>query len=54
MPFGEAGNCGVAPSELFLPAFPRLEALITERIPSTLKTYAFRVLVASGFLDNLL
>lgn len=53
MPSGEAGNYAEAPNELFLPAFPRLEALITERIPSTLKTYAFRVLVASGFLDNL-
>jgi len=31
----------------------QLEALITERIPSALKTYASRVLVASGFLDNL-
>ena len=31
----------------------QLEALITERIAAALKTYASRVLVASGFLDNL-
>ncbi len=31
----------------------QLEALITERISQALKTYASRVLVASGFLDNL-
>ncbi len=31
----------------------QLEALITERIAEALKTYASRVLVASGFLDNL-
>jgi hypothetical protein len=31
----------------------QLEALITERLSDALKTYASRVLVASGFLDNL-
>ncbi len=31
----------------------QLEALITERISQALKTYASRILVASGFLDNL-
>ena len=31
----------------------QLEALITERITTALKTYASRVLVASGLLDNL-
>ncbi len=31
----------------------QLEALISERIAEALKTYASRVLVASGFLDNL-
>ena len=31
----------------------QLEALITERISEAMKTYASRVLVASGFLDNL-
>jgi len=31
----------------------QLEALITERIAEALKTYASRILVASGFLDNL-
>ena len=31
----------------------QLEALITERIATALTTYASRVLVASGFLDNL-
>jgi len=31
----------------------QLEALITERISEALKTYAARILVASGFLDNL-
>jgi len=31
----------------------QLEALIAERISDALKTYASRVLVASGFLDNL-
>ena len=31
----------------------QLEALITERLSDALTTYASRVLVASGFLDNL-
>ena len=31
----------------------QLEALITERLSEAMKTYAARVLVASGFLDNL-
>ncbi len=31
----------------------QLEALITERVSEALKTHASRVLVASGFLDNL-
>ena len=31
----------------------QLEALVTERAASTLKTYTSRVLVASGFLNNL-
>ena len=31
----------------------QLEALITERLSEALKTYGSRVLVASGFLDNL-
>lgn len=31
----------------------QLEALIAERIPSALKTYASRILIASGFLDTL-
>jgi len=31
----------------------QLEALIAERISGALKTYASRILVASGFLDNL-
>jgi len=31
----------------------QLEALITERLSDALKTYTSRVLVASGFLDNL-
>ena len=31
----------------------QLEALITERLSDALKTYTSRVLVASGFLNNL-